>query len=352
VRAARRATRSLAASDAIELLDDLGRAVAAHPALARYRFLVDELRRRRIAGVRGLCRALQPHVGDDAVVERLARLRRETDVAAGLSVSPWVRAFYDDVHRRFGSAPWMTFMNHGLVSWRDAALPPLHREDERWRHQVALYLHLVDVGRTRGMPDLDRSVLVDVGCGRGGGLAALARYAGLRTGVGVDQSRDHVAFCRAHAPDGIRFKTGSALDLPFRARSVDVVVSVESSHGYADMAAFLGEVCRVLRAGGVLLFADVRPAGALAAVLDLELRRSELAMLARDDITARVAKACALDARRFATLAGATAAQRRWLTALATAKAREYRARRSVYVTYVLRKDHVAGGEETIAGGS
>ena len=46
--------------------------------------------------------------------------------------------------------------------------------------------------------------------------------------------------------------------MPFLASSFDAVVNIESSHCYEAMDAFFAEVCRVLRPGGRLFFADLR----------------------------------------------------------------------------------------------
>jgi ubiquinone/menaquinone biosynthesis C-methylase UbiE len=75
----------------------------------------------------------------------------------------------------------------------------------------------------------------------------------------MDFSPEAVELCNRHrlAP-GLVFVCGDALSMPFPDSSFDAVVNIESSHCYESMDTFLSEVCRVLRPGGRLLFADLR----------------------------------------------------------------------------------------------
>jgi ubiquinone/menaquinone biosynthesis C-methylase UbiE len=54
----------------------------------------------------------------------------------------------------------------------------------------------------------------------------------------------------------LKFVRASALALPFRDASFDVVVNVEAAHAYRDYARFFSEAARMLRPGGTFLFAD------------------------------------------------------------------------------------------------
>ena len=141
--------------------------------------------------------------------------------------------------------------------------------------------------------------VVEISCGRGGGLHHLARRLPPSTRlIGLDFSAHAIAFCqRRYAPvANLCFVRGNALQLPFNEGAIDVVVSVEASHAYGDDAAFLREVARVLPPGGRFLYADYRTRRkvprleqlARAAGLQGELR----------DITPNVVSACELDAER------------------------------------------------------
>ena len=82
--------------------------------------------------------------------------------------------------------------------------------------------------------------------------------------------------------------------MPFSDARFDIVVNVESSHCYGSMPDFLAEVHRVLRPGGVLAWADMRPAADMVALDDL-FAAAGLRVEADHDITSNVLRALDLD---------------------------------------------------------
>lgn len=103
--------------------------------------------------------------------------------------------------------------------------------------------------------------LLDLGCGPCGPLTFLLATTGCE-GVGIDLSASAVAAGRARAEAlGIagRFdaRTGDLnAPLPFDAATFDAAISVDAVLHVRDRAALFGEVARVLRPGGRLLFTD------------------------------------------------------------------------------------------------
>jgi SAM-dependent methyltransferase len=172
------------------------------------------------------------------------------------------RGWYDFLATRYPDQRW-TFMNYGYrAPEADGALPPLPLEaaDEDDRSCIQLY----DVV-ARGAPIAGRELL-EVGCGRGGGAAYVARRLDARRVVAVDLSPRAVALCRRRfAHPRLSFQVGDAERLPFGDASFDVVLNVESSHCYGHFDAFLREARRVLRPDGHLAHADFRPRAGVAA---------------------------------------------------------------------------------------
>ncbi|MGX1851569.1 class I SAM-dependent methyltransferase [Streptomyces sp. NBC_01456] len=101
--------------------------------------------------------------------------------------------------------------------------------------------------------------VLEVGCGMGEGLNFLSRVAPGAGMTGLDLSPKAVARATATLSrgDALTFVHGDAEDLPFEDGSVDVLVNIESSHTYPDLAKFLAEAARVLRPGGFLSHIDV-----------------------------------------------------------------------------------------------
>lgn len=185
----------------------------------------------------------------------------------------------------------VTFLNYGYAPLDAAAGVAEGAGDKDDHYAVQLY------ARVAGARDLRGKDVLEVGCGRGGGAAFIARSLGPRTVTGVDLAPAAIRFCRQHhRVDGLAFLEGNAEELPCPPGSIDVVVNVESSHGYPSFDRFLQEVARVLRPGGALLLADLRPRK------DVATMREHLArvftIVEEEDITANVFHALELDSER------------------------------------------------------
>jgi ubiquinone/menaquinone biosynthesis C-methylase UbiE len=143
------------------------------------------------------------------------------------------------------------FMNFGYTS--PDHKPGLKPEDEKNRYSIQLY-HLL-----ASSIDLKDKSLLEVGCGRGGGLSYIVKYFSLKSALGIDLNKRATRFSQKHYQlGGLNFRQGNAQSLDIENSSFDVVINVESSHRYPDMNAFLGEVKRILKPGGHFLFTDFR----------------------------------------------------------------------------------------------
>jgi ubiquinone/menaquinone biosynthesis C-methylase UbiE len=132
-------------------------------------------------------------------------------------------------------------------------------------------LALVDEFHTRGRAatiELARRAaltpglnVLDVGCGLGGSARYLASEHGCRV-TGIDLTKEYVDAANALAElvgmkDLVTFHQASALDLPFPDGSFDAVWTQHVQMNIADKRAFYGQIARVLRPRGRLLFHDV-----------------------------------------------------------------------------------------------
>jgi SAM-dependent methyltransferase len=214
------------------------------------------------------------------------------------SVRRYLRRLRDDHSRR--PDLWNRFyaMNWGDTTTNNYGFAPAEGDHpQRFQHQM--YRELLRLLKAR-RPLEAGTRLLEVSCGRGGGLDAFLAGAApaLVDATGLDVAASAIAFCRATygENDRLHFVEGSALDLPFPDASFDVVLNVEASNDYGDRPRFFAEVHRVLRPGGVFLYTDsFRTAQA-------EQMQEELAAAGFDaeftDITSNVAEACRLDSPR------------------------------------------------------
>lgn len=117
---------------------------------------------------------------------------------------------------------------------------------QRMTHEVLRRLQLVD-----GL------AVLDVGCGIGGTLAAIADgWSGMRL-VGLNIAADQLEYAERNVPEA-EFVLGDAVSLPFADGSFDRVVCLEAMFHFSSRARFFAEVARVSRPDGVFAGSDLR----------------------------------------------------------------------------------------------
>lgn len=217
---------------------------------------------------------------------------------AALDKSPFLRRllwrwWYGRLARKFTQRSW-TFMNYGYEAEAGTAPLALAPEDEPDRLCAQLYAQVV-----ANVNLLGRDV-VEVGSGRGGGASYLARTHQPNNYTGVDYSAAAVKLCkRTHGSvANLAFVTGDAEHLPLPDASCDVVINVESSHCYGDVAKFFREVARVLRPGGHFAYADFRSTADMEEVAATLSATPGLLLVEHVDITERVLAALVTDDAR------------------------------------------------------
>ncbi|MFI7613060.1 SAM-dependent methyltransferase [Nonomuraea terrae] len=101
--------------------------------------------------------------------------------------------------------------------------------------------------------------VLDVGCGNGKPAHRIATRNGVHvTGITISEHQLRQALERVKdAPDLLRFELADALRLPFGDGSFDGVFAIESLGHIADKITALGEMGRIVRPGGRLVFADL-----------------------------------------------------------------------------------------------
>tara|TARA_B100001094_G_scaffold52417_1_gene47914 strand:+ start:279 stop:965 length:687 start_codon:yes stop_codon:yes gene_type:complete len=177
-------------------------------------------------------------------------------------------------------------MNYGY--YNEELVITLDKDDELERYPIQLYHQLcIQV-------ELKDKVIVEVGCGRGGGANFIARYHKPKLITGVDLSPNAVSLCnKSYNLENLNFLVGDSAKLPFKDNSVDVILNVESSHCYPSIPDFISEVCRVLKPGGHFLYCDLVIDSNLDDHLN-KLKNNNLSDLNYIDITENIIKASEL----------------------------------------------------------
>lgn len=233
---------------------------------------------------------------------------------------------------------------------RAVARAPRHRRGPRYgpeREHIEVYAAVADLIAAR---DLSAPrCLIEIGCGRGGGLAYLQRrFAG--TVVGIDVIGAAVRYARARGLDARR---ASATALPFPDASFDVAVAVEILFRFGDADDCMAELRRVLKPGGMLAVADFRPYPFVDArnYLTALATRSGFAIEHLDDRSADARRAVEAAEPRRRAVAAAMPMPIRWLMAdtLALADTPRYRGwmagDRSYVVSLLVRRSEAAAAD-------
>lgn len=183
------------------------------------------------------------------------------------------------------------FMNYGF-SDKDQPVK-MNEQNEPNRYSIQLYHHLAEEA------EIKNKDIVEIGCGRGGGLNYITENFSPASAKGVDLDSRAATFCNNHySSDKLSFLQGDAQNLiNLNDNAFDVVFNVESSHRYPDMPAFLGEVSRILRKDGHFLFTDFRYDWEMED-LKKELETSGMTVLKERLITQEVVEALKLDDQR------------------------------------------------------
>ena len=159
-------------------------------------------------------------------------------------------------YNRFVVSSEFAFMNDGYVDLDQHGFPiesidiELTEKFRTWRYQAQLYKKCLDVAL------IDRSAeqgtLLDLSCGKGGGLAFFKDHYKFEKLIGVDLNPVHIEVCELNIKD-VEFVAASATEIPLADESVDIITTVEATAYYKPFDKYLSEVYRVLAPGGLLV---------------------------------------------------------------------------------------------------
>jgi len=230
----------------------------------------------------------------------------------------------------------LAFMNYGYTE--PGKVIYLEGKDEINRYCIQLYHHIAE------MVDLKDKKIVEVGSGRGGGLAYVCRNFHPSSSTGVDIEKSAVAFSnRKFSNVRLHYIVGNAAKLPLADGYCDIVMNVESSHRYISMGSFLREAHRILKPEGYLLFTDFRSHYQWAGV-KRALNGTGFEVLKETDITDNVIDALEKDSGRREKLVNRYAPKvlrnciLNFTGAKGTATYENFLTREFVYRSFVLKK--------------
>ena len=201
-----------------------------------------------------------------------------------LKLSPsskrWFWKKWYNIFAKRARNPELKLMNYGYDSPNMELR--LDKEDEAERFSIQLYHYVASHTVIK-----NKNVL-EIGSGRGGGAAYIAKYLQPEFVTGIDISEDAISLCHdLYSLTNLNFVIGDSENIPLSDNTYDIVINVESSHCYGDMEKFLSEVYRVLKPDGSFLFCDFRTLEGIDE-LNEQFSKSNLKFLNRVDITENV----------------------------------------------------------------
>lgn len=165
---------------------------------------------------------------------------------------------------------------------------------------------LIDNGRFEETEMRDK-VLLETGCGRGGGLNYLATILRPHQVIGVDNSRANIEFCRQQWPKGhhvsVEFIQGDSekLSSVVPRHSVDCIVDIEAFFYYQDKNSYFREAHSVLKEDGRLFMAFFIQRTRLEEIHNFI--RQYFDILKEDDITENALHSLRLDSQKLSRFA-------------------------------------------------
>jgi hypothetical protein len=195
----------------------------------------------------------------------------------------------------YGLPQWqeISTFNYGYAPCDDSVAEAWPNEP----HQIQLYAEVAKAVQAAAR-QAEPSRLLEVCCGRGGGLAYLHATLSPEASIGIDRSLTAIRH-RRNGNTAIANLQGHALQLPLPEASIDLAVNVEALADLPKLP-FLTEICRVLAANGIFAVADTMPHGPEACHLGLIGlgQKCGLEVVSFRDITMNVCQACRNDDQR------------------------------------------------------
>jgi len=110
----------------------------------------------------------------------------------------------------------------------------------------------------KGILNVSRPVIVDVGCGGGLVTESVAKLVPRGSVVGIDISEPSLGIARAHAKSqGVKnliYKIGSIYEIPIESSSADLVIVSDVLEHLENVDDAILEVYRILKPGGIFVF--------------------------------------------------------------------------------------------------
>lgn len=93
---------------------------------------------------------------------------------------------------------WFLFMNYGYKDDQENDYIPTAGDDSRlqiWKNQINLYIKSLEIAKITSK--FNHGNLVELSCGRGGGLLFLKKYFKFKSVIGIDINLNHLIIAKS-----------------------------------------------------------------------------------------------------------------------------------------------------------
>ena len=146
-----------------------------------------------------------------------------------------------------------------------------------------LYMHLFEQASPTGKH------VLEIGCGRGAGLALMNEHYKPVRSVGVDLSDANIRRCKKlYSKLNIEFIRGTAEKQIFPDKTFDLVFNLESSHCYVSKRKFFENVNAILKDNGYFIYSDAFWFDSLIETMEKEFDEIGFYLEKKEDISDQV----------------------------------------------------------------
>lgn len=157
---------------------------------------------------------------------------------------------------------WSIFMNDGFCPLDDNGYPKnmedivLSPKYEMWKYQTYMYKILMEAIKIKHTDNSSsEKILLDIGCGKAGGISFYNDYYKFKKIVGIDLNLNHINFAKNYI-NNVDFFCASAINMPLESNYFDIVTSVETCAYYDPFENFVEELYRILKYDGIYVRAS------------------------------------------------------------------------------------------------
>ena len=175
------------------------------------------------------------------------------------------------------------YLNHGYYPPYEG-LVDYHKT---FKHQASLYLQFFD------NIDTENKSILEVGCGRGGGINLLNQRFNFKKVEACDLSEKNIDHCMTYSKD-IVLDVQDAQRLTYEDNEFDILINIESSCYYTHIEEFFFQVKRVLKPDSIFLYTDVFEVANRADQV-AKMLSNFFPNIEKEDITNNVQQACEQD---------------------------------------------------------